>query len=64
MNHQIKQEASVKKGFFGDTFDFNHDEHLDSFEQANDFAAFANMKDNIELKKVIETGLDLEDFDF
>lgn len=38
---------------------------MDSFEQANDFASFANMMDNIELEdKVTETGLDLEDLEF
>lgn len=62
---KLRRRLPLIRDFFGDAFDFNHDEHLDSFEQANDFAAFANMMDNIELKdKVTETGFDLEDLEF
>ena len=33
----------MNKGFFGNTFDFNGDGELDSFELSADFAAFAGL---------------------
>ena len=33
----------MDKGFFGDLFDFNGDDKLDTFERAMDFMAFYNM---------------------
>ena len=33
----------MDKGFFGDLFDFNGDDKLDTFERAMDFMAFDNM---------------------
>lgn len=56
------------KGFFGDLFNFNHDGQLDGIEQAADFAAFANMMDNVEDEERITalelSGLDPEELEF
>lgn len=52
-------------GFFGNLFDFDHDEKLNSFERAADFTAFSQMMDDAEREDLVaSTGTDLEDLEF
>lgn len=42
-------------GLFGNIFDFNHDGHLDSFEQAAEGAAFLSIIHDCEQDEVLNT---------
>lgn len=60
----------MRRGFFGNLFDLDHNDELDSREQLLDFMAFEEMSkeeegDDDERREAFEdAGLDSDDYDF